>query len=79
MGAIRINIRNSVIIWAKFNFFWPFYFTYRDENHLHVDEILSLRGSVRHWTLPTERPPLVGELSATFSGQRSPRQLISVF
>jgi hypothetical protein len=42
---------------------------------------------VRQRTIPTERPPLVGEVSANFSGQRvsrghrndSPRSLISVF
>jgi hypothetical protein len=42
---------------------------------------------VRKRTIPTERPPLVGEVSATFSGERvsrgqrneSPRPLISVF
>jgi hypothetical protein len=41
---------------------------------------------VRQRTIPTERPPLVGEVSANFSGQRvsrgqrneSPRPLISV-
>jgi hypothetical protein len=43
--------------------------------------------SVRQRTIPTERPPFVGEVSANFSGQRvsrgqrneSPRPLISVF
>jgi hypothetical protein len=42
---------------------------------------------VRKPTIPTERPPLVGEVSANFSGQKvsrgqrneSPRPLISVF
>jgi hypothetical protein len=42
---------------------------------------------VRKQTIPTERPPLVGEVSANFSGYRvsrdqhnaSPRPLISVF
>jgi hypothetical protein len=42
--------------------------------------------SVRKRTIPTERPPLVGEVSANFSGKRvsrgqrneSPRPLISV-
>jgi hypothetical protein len=42
---------------------------------------------VRQRTISTERPPLVGEVSAQFSGQRvsrgqrneSPRPLISVF
>jgi hypothetical protein len=42
---------------------------------------------VRQRTIPTERPPLVGEVSANFSGQRvsrdqrneTPRPLISVF
>jgi hypothetical protein len=43
--------------------------------------------SVRQRTIPTERPPLVGEVSANFSGLRVPRgqhnespgPLISVF
>jgi hypothetical protein len=30
--------------------------------------ILKLRGLVRQQTIPTERPPLVGEVSANFSG-----------
>jgi hypothetical protein len=42
---------------------------------------------VRKRIIPTERPPLVGEVNANFSGQRvsrgqhnkSPRPLISVF
>jgi hypothetical protein len=42
---------------------------------------------VRKRTIPTERPPLVGEVSANFSGYRvsrgqrneSPRPLISIF
>jgi hypothetical protein len=42
---------------------------------------------VRKRTIPTERPPLVGEVSANFSGERvsrgqrneSPRPLISIF
>jgi hypothetical protein len=46
-----------------------------------------LRGLVRQRTIPTERPPLVGENSADFSGKRvsrgqrnkSPLLLISVF
>jgi hypothetical protein len=46
-----------------------------------------LRGLVRQRTIPTERPPLVAEVSANFSRQRvsrgqrnkSPRPLISVF
>jgi hypothetical protein len=46
-----------------------------------------LRGLVRQRTIPTERRPLVGEVSANFSGYRvsrgqrneSPRPLISVF
>jgi hypothetical protein len=46
-----------------------------------------LGGLVRQRTIPTKRPPLVGEVSANFSGQRvsrgqrneSPQPLISVF
>jgi hypothetical protein len=42
---------------------------------------------VRQRTIPTERPPLLGEVSASFSGERlsrgqrneSPRPLISIF
>jgi hypothetical protein len=42
---------------------------------------------VRKWTIPTERPPYVGEVSANFFGYRvsrdqrigSPRPLISIF
>jgi hypothetical protein len=45
------------------------------------------RALARQRTMPTKRPPLVGEVSASFSGQRvsrgqrneSPRPLISVF
>jgi hypothetical protein len=45
-----------------------------------------LRGLVRQRTIPTERPPLVGEVNANFSGERvsrgrrnkSPRPLILV-
>jgi hypothetical protein len=49
--------------------------------------IKKLRVLVRQRTIPTERPPLVGEVNANFSGERmsrgqrnqSPRPLISVF
>jgi hypothetical protein len=36
---------------------------------------------VRKRTIPTERPPLLGEISVNFGGQRNefPRPLISVF
>jgi hypothetical protein len=49
--------------------------------------IINSGAVVRQWTITTEQPPLVGEVSANFSGQRvprgqrnqSPRPLISVF
>jgi hypothetical protein len=35
--------------------------------------VLKLRGLVRQQTIPTERPPLVSEVNANFSGQRVSR------
>jgi hypothetical protein len=88
----------KLYLWSRSNVFsdWPFLSLCSISNVwsfvLYVCPVSSIKQTnsgalVRQRIVPTERPPLVGEVSANFSGWRvsrsqrneSPRPLISVF
>jgi hypothetical protein len=57
------NVRTNV------NFLHTYFLILKlDENLRHLATHKKLRGLVRQRTIPPERPPLVGEVSANFSG-----------